>query len=87
MDEGVTQAQDVMLIMGIPGVVQLYILISVYRNARKTRTTNQLKDCNLHHTLIEIGGFVLHNLDRDNLVRFDILTLDYLSERPLPEDI
>lgn len=45
---------------------------------------HQLKNCNLHHTLIEVCWLVFDNLNRNNFMRFHVLTLDYLTERPLP---
>ena len=47
----------------------------------------QVKDRNLHHALIEIGGSILDNLDRDHLLRLQILAFDYLAEGSLAKNI
>jgi hypothetical protein len=49
--------------------------------------TYQLQDCHLHHTLIEVGRLVLHNFDSHYLMCFHILTLHYLTECSLTENI
>jgi hypothetical protein len=47
----------------------------------------QLEDGDLHHRLVEVGRLVLHDLDGDDLVRFDVLAFDDLAEGALAEDV
>lgn len=47
----------------------------------------QVKNRNFHHTLVEIGSPVLDDLDSHDLLRLQILTFDYLSERALAQDV
>ena len=49
--------------------------------------TYELKYRDFHGTLIEIGRLVLDDLDSDNLVCPDVLTLGDLTKSPLTEDI
>lgn len=47
----------------------------------------QVQDRHFHHTLVEVRGPVLNDLDSDHLLRFQVLALDHLTEGALPEDI
>ena len=49
--------------------------------------TYQFEYGHLHHTLIEIGRFILDHLDRNNFMCFHILTLDHLAKCPLAQNI
>lgn len=49
--------------------------------------THQVEYRHLHHTLVKIGCPILDNLDCDNLLRFEILTLDDLSKSSLAKHI
>lgn len=49
--------------------------------------THQFQDGDFHLTLIEISRLVLDHLDRKELVRSHILTLDNLSKSTLTENI
>lgn len=49
--------------------------------------THQIEDRHLHHTLIEVCCPVFDDLDCDNLLRFQILTLDDLSKCSLSQHI
>ena len=69
MDKRVFEAQDVMLVVGVPVSVE------------------HLEHGDLHHTLIEVGGLVLDDLDRDNFVGGHVLTLDNLTEGALTQDV
>lgn len=49
--------------------------------------TYQVKNRDFHHTLVEVRCPVLDDLDRDNLLRLQILTLDDLPERALAQHV
>lgn len=49
--------------------------------------TDQFQDGDFHHTLVEVSWLVLHHFHRHDFVSFHVLTLDYLSEGALPENI
>jgi len=50
-------------------------------------SVEQVQHRDLHHTLIEVGCLVLHNLDRDHLLSFQVLALDYLTECTLTKNV
>ena len=47
----------------------------------------QIQHRHLHHTLIEVGSAVLDNLDGNDFLCLQILTLDHLSEGTLTKHI
>ena len=47
----------------------------------------QIQHRDLHHTLIEVGSPVLDDLDGNDFLRLQILTLDHLSEGTLTKHI
>jgi len=49
--------------------------------------THQVQDRHFHHTLVEVCGLVLDDLDGNNLLRFQVLALDDLSECPLAQHV
>ena len=53
----------------------------------KLKASYQIKDGNLHHTLVEIGSAVFDDLDCDHLLCLEILTLDNLAESALAQDV
>ena len=50
-------------------------------------TIEQIQDRNFHHTLIEVGGLVLHHLDRNDFLCPEILAFDHLTESTLTKNI
>lgn len=48
---------------------------------------DQVEHGHLHHTLVEVGGFVLDDLDGDNFLGAQVLAFDDLAESALAEDI
>lgn len=51
------------------------------------RKTNQVQHGNFHHALVEVSGAVFNNLDCDDLLGLEVLTLDDLSKGTLTQDI
>lgn len=51
------------------------------------KVSYQIKDGNLHHTLVEIGSTVLDDLNCDHLLCLEILALDNLAESALAQDV
>ena len=51
------------------------------------KKTNQLKNCNFHHALVEVRRFVLNYLYGHDFMCFHILTFHDLSEGTLTQDI
>lgn len=49
--------------------------------------TNQIEHGNFHHTLIEVRRAVLDDLYCNDFLRPQVLTLDYLAKRALPQHI
>jgi hypothetical protein len=49
--------------------------------------TDQVKNGYFHHAFIEVSRSVLHHLDRNNFLGFQILTLDHLPKSSLTQDI
>jgi hypothetical protein len=47
----------------------------------------QIQYRHFHHALIEVRGTVLDHLDRNNFLRLQVLTLHYLTEGALAEDV
>ena len=47
----------------------------------------QVQHRDLHHTLVEVGCLVLHNLDRNHLLCLQVLALDDLTEGALTKNI
>jgi hypothetical protein len=47
----------------------------------------QVEHRDFHHALVEVRGPVLDNLDRDNLLRLQILAFHDLAESALTKDI
>ena len=86
MDERVAQSQDVVLVVRVALLVQLYNSRQ-HRQNREERSTHQVEDGHFHHTLVEVGRLVLDDLDGHNLVRLHVLALDDLAERALPQYI
>jgi hypothetical protein len=86
VNERVTHAQNVVLVVRIQVLVQL-----MERSARSMgghqRKSYHLKDRDLHHTLVEVRRLVLDNLDGHNLVALDVLALHDLAERALAKDV
>lgn len=54
---------------------------------RKVGIAHQIQDGNLHHTLVEVGGTVLDDLDGNNLLCLEVLALDDLSKGTLAQHI
>lgn len=51
------------------------------------RETDELEDGNLHHGLVEVGRFVLDNLDGDDFMCSDVLAFDDLTKGALAENV
>ena len=51
------------------------------------RRARQIQNGDLHHTLVEIGSAVFDDLHGHNLLRLEILALDYLAKCTLAEDV
>ena len=49
--------------------------------------TYQFENGDFHHTLVEIGRFVLDDFDGDDFMGFDVLTFDDLSKSALSKDV
>ena len=52
-----------------------------------TVLVQHLEDCDLHHTLIEVRGFIFDYFHRDDLVGLHVLALYNLPERALAQNI
>jgi hypothetical protein len=57
------------------------------KRKKELQKTHQLQNRHLHHTLLKVSRLVLHHLDRDDLVRLEVLTFDDLTKRSLTEDV
>lgn len=90
VDEGVPEAEKVMVIVLVQLGVELYSLV---RRRIKSGTWEgtgrayQVQDRNLHHTLVKVRRPVLNDLDGDHLLRLQVLALNDLTESALPKDI
>jgi len=51
------------------------------------RETDELEDGDFHHGLIEVGRFVLDDLDGDDLMGSDVLAFDDLTKGALTKDV
>lgn len=49
--------------------------------------THDIKDHDLHRTLLSISFFILDDFDTDNFVRFQVLALDNLPKSALTQHI
>ena len=77
-----------MFIVRVTLIVQLCIGYGSARRANVTIwRTHKLQYSDLHHALIEIRRFVLHDFHRHHLVGLHILTFDDLAERSLAENV
>lgn len=86
--ERVAQSQDMMFVMRITLVVKLEKLKSALKlSSNNSAETYQLKNCHLHHTLVEVCRFVFHDLHSHNFVVLHILALYNLPKRALSQDI
>ena len=86
MDEGVFQSQKVVVVMLIKFAVELRP-ISIAGPSQKHGPPYQVQNGNFHHALVEVGGLVLDDLYRDDLLRLEILTLYHLPECSLAQYI
>ena len=91
VDEGVSEAKNVVLVVRIALIVQLYastISVSIGPTAGTIKhPAYQLKYGHFHHTLIKVRWLVFDHLHRNNLVCFHILTFDYLPKRALAQNV
>ena len=91
MYERVSEPQDVMFIVRIPRIVQLIncgpsaLHIHGYRAVEWS--TDQFKNRDLHHTLVEIRRLVFDHFHGDNFVGLHILAFNHLPECPLAENV
>ena len=51
------------------------------------RGTHQIQDGDLHHTLVEVGGTIFDDFDRNYLLRLEVLAFDDLPECSLTKDV
>jgi len=51
------------------------------------RETDKLEDGDLHHGLVEVGRFVLDDLDGDDFMCPDVLAFDNLTKSALAENV
>lgn len=54
---------------------------------RQLLVAYQVQNRDLHHTLIEVCSTVLHHLDRNDLLRLEVLTFDDLAKGTLTQNI
>lgn len=78
-----------MLVRGVALFVKLEIEPGVNCQMRSicVEMTHQFQNSHFHHTLVEVSRLILHHFDRDDLVRFHILTFDNLAERALAKNV
>lgn len=88
VNKRISEAKNVMFVVGIALIIQLRSRVPVRMVDRHGNgRTYQFEYGHLHHTLIEIGRFILDHLDRNNFMCFHILTLDHLAKCPLAQNI
>jgi hypothetical protein len=85
MNEGVLQSQKVVVVILVHLLVQLQVVSG--RCLASEWSTDQIKDRDLHHALIEVGGSVFDDFHGNYLLRLQVLTLHNLAKRALPENI
>ena len=56
-------------------------------DAEREARAHQLEDGDLHHALVEVRGLVFDDFDGNDVVRFEVLTLDDLAKGALAEHI
>ena len=76
-----------MVVVLIHPAVQLFKSSEHGACCRDASCTHQIQDRHFHHALIEVRCPVLDNLDCDNLLRFQVLTLDDLPKRTLTQHV
>ena len=54
---------------------------------RLGKIAHQIQNGDLHHALVEIGSAVFDHLHSHDLLRLEILALDYLAKCTLAEDV
>jgi len=75
-----------MLVLGIMLLVQLDKTIKTCIEAG-VLVTHHFKNRYFHHALIEIRGFVFHDLHRNDFMGLHVLAFDHLTKRALPKYI
>lgn len=83
--KSVFQPEQVMVIVLIQFAVQLRVC--EWRSRYLIVWAYQIEDRNLHHTLIEIGCSVLYYLHSDDLLCFEVLAFDDLTECTLTQHV
>ena len=69
------------------GDVSIYIKIKNKNKKGIIIITHQVENRHFHHTLVEICGLILDDLDGNDLLRFKVLALDDLSKSSLTQHI
>lgn len=87
VDEGILQSKQVVVVVLVVLAIELCELDISTNLPRSAQETHQVQDRHFHHTLVEVRGLVLDDLDGHNLLRFQVLTLDDLSECSLSQHV
>lgn len=87
VDECIFQSEQVMVVVLVVLAIELCEPDISMNLPISAQETHQVQDRHLHHTLVEVCGLVLDDLDGNNLLRFQVLALDDLSECPLSQHI
>lgn len=87
VNESIFQTEQVMVVVLVVLAIELCELDISTNLPKSTQETHQVQDRYFHHTLVEVCGLVLDDLDGNNLLRFQVLALDDLSECPLAQHV
>ena len=79
VNEGVSQAKYMVLVIWVTVIVQLSSSSGVCESRSKARAY-QFQNSNFHHTLVEISWFVFDNFNGNDLVRLHVLTFYHLAK-------
>ena len=75
-----------MFVMRVTLVIQLHQQQRLdFERSEGLWNTYQLKNCHLHHTLIEVSRLVLDHFDSHDLMGFHVLTFHHLTECSLTQ--
>jgi hypothetical protein len=90
VNERISETKNMMFVVRVAVFVKLCIIMINMDDAvckLNGSFAYHFQDCNFHHTLIEVGWFVLYDLHRYDLVCLHVLAFDHLSECPLAQNI
>ena len=85
--ESIFETQKMMVVILVQFSIELELGLAFAQRETRTRSAHQIQHRYFHHALVEIGGPILDDFHSDYFLGFEILTLDYLPEGALSEDV